>query len=229
MNSIYERALGVGFADLHTRIRERYGFDSTDGVACVGRGRMRTVESPAWVDPALALTARRHLLFPETGQDVPFTIRNYAYRDGFDREAMVWARTFQFTGRERHFDATMVYHDSSEGGDGRDGIVDYLGTHGDVSADITLRACPDGALHIRARDQRLHVGGRTITLPGAASAFADVFEWYDDRTDRYEVDVTVHNPLVGRLLRYRGWFELEWIETGTVPEDLKPVREVRAP
>lgn len=32
--------------------------------------------------PFLRLGAMRHILFPEQGANIPFTIENYAYRDG---------------------------------------------------------------------------------------------------------------------------------------------------
>lgn len=43
MTSIFGRALGADFARLHPRLRERFGFASTDGIACIGVGVMDTV------------------------------------------------------------------------------------------------------------------------------------------------------------------------------------------
>ena len=110
MTSIYQRALGADFARLHPQIQRRFGFSSADGVAAIGtrrhgralaraaRTRCRSCTSGTW----------RRIMFPEQGRDVPFTIENYAYRDGFGRETVTWIRTFA-TRRRRRFDAYMIY------------------------------------------------------------------------------------------------------------------------
>src|SRR5205807_5659018 len=51
MTPIFRRALGADFARLHPRLRERFGFASTDGIGCVGTGVMSTV----WRGSALAV------------------------------------------------------------------------------------------------------------------------------------------------------------------------------
>ena len=72
-------------------------------------------------------------MFPEQGEDVPFTIENYAYRDSFGRETVTWLRTFNMR-KVRRFDAYMLYSQQ------RRKIVDYLGTHQHLAVDIELSA-----------------------------------------------------------------------------------------
>jgi uncharacterized protein DUF4166 len=42
--------------------------------------------------PFLYLGTWRRIMFPESGTNVPFTIENYAYLDGFGRETVTWIR-----------------------------------------------------------------------------------------------------------------------------------------
>ena len=132
MSSIYRRALGAEFDRLHPQMQRRLGVNSSDGVACVGRGVMDEIwHGPFYVVPFLYLGSWRRILFPDRARDVPFTIENYAYVDRFGRETVTWNRTFQLA-KVRRFDATFIYSES------RGGLVDYLGTHQHLAADITV-------------------------------------------------------------------------------------------
>ena len=123
MNSIYEHVLGADFHRLHPQIQRRFGFSSSDGIASIGRGVMDEIwKGRFYTEPFLWVGSWRRIMFPETGQNIPFTIENYAFVDQFGRETVSWIRTFE-SQRSRRFDAYMVYSDS------RRRIVDYLGTH----------------------------------------------------------------------------------------------------
>jgi len=50
---------------------------------------------PVVAVPFLRLGTMRHILFPEQGTGIPFTIENYAYRDGYGRETVTFVRTFE--------------------------------------------------------------------------------------------------------------------------------------
>lgn len=148
--SIFRDALGEEFTRLHPELQRRFGFSSADGIACIGTGRMERVErGPAVVAPFLRLGTRRNILFPEHGRDVPFTIANYAYRDGFGRETVTFVRTFQFV-RPRRFDATMV------AAPGRAGtVIDYLGTHQHLAVELRVGVTARGGLVISSGAQRV--------------------------------------------------------------------------
>lgn len=220
MTSIFQRHLGAGFGRLHPALRERFGFATDDGVACIGTGVMERVwRGPAFTAPFLQLGATRHILFPERADDVPFTIENYAYRDGFGRETVTFVRTFQLPRRSRRFDATMVYSPT------RGGVIDYLGTHQHLAVDLDLRVDSRGGLWIRTGGQRLHEGPLGFRVPALVRGDATVHEWYDDKIDRFHIDVEVRHRTFGPLFGYRGTFTTEYQSTLTVPGYVRPLRE----
>jgi uncharacterized protein DUF4166 len=224
VSSIYRRALGPAFERLHPQIQLRFGFDSRDGLASIGTGRMEEVwRGPTYTLPFLAVGAWRHIMFPATGRDVPFRIENYAYVDGLGRETVTWVRTFELPGRTRRFDATMIYS-------GRRGcIVDYLGTHQHLAVDIHPSVDERGGLRLRSGEQRFYEGPVAFRFPLLLSGVADVHEWFDDATQRFGIEVVVTNRTWGRLFGYRGWFTVEWprCSRDSVPARVRPVREER--
>jgi len=221
VRSIYERALGATFAQLHPEIQKRFGFSSADRIAAIGVGVMEEVwHGPVYTLPFLYVGTWRRIMFPEAGRDIPFSIENYAYLDRYGRETITWIRKFQ-TRRPRRFDAYMIY------GERRGRIVDYLGTHQHLAVDIDLSVDRDGGLRLRSGEQRFYEGRIGFRFPPLFSGVADVREWYDEASRRFRIDVRVANPTWGLLFGYRGWFETRWQPLGPegVPDDVRPVRE----
>lgn len=219
MTSIYRRALQSDFERLHPMIQERFGLDSRKGVSAIGTGVMEEVWRGRFhTVPFLYLGTLRNIMFPETGEDVPFKVENYAYVDRFDRETVTWTRTFELETRTRRFDATMIY--SAQ----RDRIVDYLGTHQHLAVDINLSVTENGGLRIRSGAQRFYAGPLGVPFPMFFSGVADVCEWYDDTEETYRIDVTVSNPYWGPLFGYRGTFDVEYrsIDERDVPSRVTP-------
>lgn len=223
MTSIFRRALGDDFDRLHPQLQRRLGFASADGTALVGTGVMDEVwRGPSFATPFLALGTLRHVLFPERGRDVPFTIENYAYRDGFGRETVTFVRTFELPGgRRRRFDATMVYSER------RRCIVDYLGTHQHLAVDLQLRVDDRGGLHIRSGQQRFREGMLDVRCPSVLTGTAEVHEWFDDASDAFRIEVGVTSPRFGPLFGYRGSFTARYLDTARapVPAAVRPLRE----
>ena len=223
MRSIYEQVLGDGFRRLHPRIQERFGFSSKDRRASVGTGVMEKVwRGRSFTLPFLYVGSWRRIMFPERGSAIPFTIRNYAYLDPYGRETVTWIRNFG-TQHPRRFDAYMIY--SRE----RKCIVDYLGTHQHLAVDIHLSVDDRGGLRLRSGAQRFYEGLIGFQFPLAFSGVADVCEWFDDRDEKFHIDVNVHNDVWGPLFGYTGSFSAEWvtINDGEIPADLIPVRYER--
>jgi hypothetical protein len=105
MTSIYQQAMGAEFENLHPMIQKRFGFSADDGIASIGRGVMEKVWlGRSYTIPFLYVGSWRNSMFPEAGENVPFTIENYAYRDSVGRETVTWIRTFDFRDRRRRFD-----------------------------------------------------------------------------------------------------------------------------
>jgi hypothetical protein len=223
MTSIYQEALGSAFTRLHPQIQRRFGFSSADESACIGTGVMADVwHGRFYTLPFLAIGAWRSIMFPESGTNIPFTIRNYAYRDSFGRETVTWIRTFQ-TRRPRRFDAYMIYSQQ------RSQIIDYLGTHQHLAVDIDLSVDERGGLRLRSGEQRFYEGLIGFRFPMLFSGIADVCEWYDDAIQKFRIEVQVTNRVWGPLFGYRGSFSVDWLKVKPeeIPADIKPRREER--
>ena len=61
--------------------------------------------------PFLYVGAWRSIMFPEQGRDIPFSIRNFAYRDSLGRETVTWIRTFNTAERTNAAAAFRRLHD----------------------------------------------------------------------------------------------------------------------
>lgn len=181
----------------------------------------RIWRGPAYTVPFLRFGTRRNILFPETGRDVPFTIENYAYRDGFGRDTVTFVRTFEVRpGRRRRFDATMIWSEE------RGCVVDYLGSHQHLAVDLDISVRPDGGLRIRSGEQRLHEGPLSFRFPNPLTGHADLDEWVDD-AGRVHIDVRVGHSRLGPIFGYHGSFENHLVHTPAdrVPSAVKPYRE----
>ena len=222
MTSIYQRALGSDFNRLHPRIQERFGITSAGGPAAIGKGTMENVwHGPFYTLPFLYIGTWRNIMFPERGQNIPFTIENWAYRDSFGRETVTWLRTFS-TGRGRRFDAYMIYSEQ------RRRIVDYLGTRQHLAVDLELSVDQNGGLRLRSGQQRFYERFLAFRFPLFFSGVADVCEWFDDTSGRFGIEVNVTNSTWGRLFGYRGAFDIEWVDARDgPPASVKPRREER--
>ncbi|GAB7038949.1 MULTISPECIES: DUF4166 domain-containing protein [Catenuloplanes] len=215
MTDIFARALGADFDRLHPRLRERFGAAR----GCVGTGVMdRVWRGPAFVTPFLHLGTARHVLFPETGTDIPFTIENYAYADSYGRPTLTFVRTFEVAAaRRRRFDATMVFSER------RQVLVDYLGTHQHIAVDLHLTVDAAGGLHIRSGQQRFRGG---VRCPRLFSGEAGLHEWYDEDAGRFRIEVTVANRRFGPIFGYSGSFTTQYVdEHAPVPAAVRPLRE----
>jgi hypothetical protein len=222
MSSIYQRALGDEFERLHPKVQQRFGFSSQDGIASIGSGVMDTVWRGAFFTvPFLMVGTWRNIMFPASGNNVPFRLENYAYQDSFGRETVTWIRKFQFPDKLRRFDATMIYSQQ------REQIVDYLGTHQHLAVDIHPSAAENGGLSLRSGTQRFYEGRIGFRFPMIFSGFAEVCEWFDHEIQQFRIEVVVRNNVWGRLFGYAGRFEVEYIPVDQVPDDVKPVREER--
>jgi hypothetical protein len=222
LSSIYQLALGSDFERLHPRIQQRFGFGSADRVASIGEGVMEEVwRGRPYTVPFLYIGTWRRIMFPDHGTNIPFSVENYAYIDGFGRETVTWVRTFQVGKRPRRFDAYMIFSQK------RNKIVDYLGSHEHLAVDLDLSVDEEGGLRLRSGEQRFYEGWIGFRFPMVFSGIADVREWYDDAEERFRIDVSVTNRTWGRLFGYRGWFHERRLQGEEIPARVKPLREER--
>lgn len=197
MTGVYERALDDAAADLHPKVRERYGI-GVGGDACVGRGEM-DISRGLHMVPVLYGMTLDDLLFPEQGSAVPFRVTTVGFRTDGGHEAMTTRRRFEFDGRIRHFDSLTVWDDEH----GR--LLDFLGGHGLVASELHPRV-EDGALVVTGGRQWARLGSTYVPLPGPLAASVEVRDRYDESDGRFHVDAVVENTLAGRILSYRGSF-----------------------
>jgi hypothetical protein len=222
MTSIYQQALGSEFNKLHPKIQERFGFSSKDNKAAIGTGAMEKIwHGRIYTLPFLYVGNWRNIMFTANGDNVPFIIENYAYKDSFGRETVTWIRKFQFKEQQRRFDATMIYSGQHKK------IVDYLGTHQHLAVDIDLSVDEKGGLKIRSGAQRFYEGFINFSWPMFFSGTADVCEWYDEKAEKFKIDMQASNKVWGPLFGYKGTFSVEYINIRpeNIPADAKPVRE----
>lgn len=218
MTSLFEQALGADFQRLHPMMRRRFGVGLDVGEACVGRGVMATIRrGPWWTVPFLQIGRLRNILVPDVGQDIPFTIENYPYRDELGRETVTFVRTYTTRpGRTARFDATMVLVD------GR--VLDYLGTHQHLAVDLDLEVDDRGGLVVRTGAQRFYEGPVGFRFPMLLSGRATLREHWSDEDEAFHVDLEVRNRVFGFLFGYRGTFTCDWVPAGDAPDRLKPRR-----
>lgn len=223
MSSVFAQALGQEFGRLHPMLQRRFGVDVEAGYACIGRGTFSEVRRGAWWTVLfLRFGAFRNILFPDQGNDIPFTVENYPYIDSFGRPTVTFVRTLDVRpDKQRRFDATMVY--SHESG----GVVDYLGTHQHLATSLELEVLDDGSLHLRSAGQRFYEGPFGFTFPAFLTGTAELYESYDDKRGVFTIQMQVRNPLFGFMFGYRGEFTCTFpaVSAGDVPSHVKPVRE----
>jgi len=223
MPSIYQRALGEDFKRLHPELQQLFGFSSEDNLACIGNGVMEAVEpGPLHVWPFLWLGSVRRIMFPQRGANVPFTVHNYAYRDGFGRETLTWWRTFHMP-EARHFDEAMIFSEK------RRRIVVYAGSHQHLAVELHPSVDGDGSMRMRTGAQRLYEWPIGIRFPRLFSADGDIRVWHDNQRGDFGIHVDVRNRYFGRAFHYRGRFKTEWKPCASheVPAEAKPKREER--
>ncbi|WP_227001779.1 DUF4166 domain-containing protein [Virgibacillus necropolis] len=197
--SIYKKALGDQFYNLHPMLRKRYEFN--EGVIFKGKGTMKSINGgPKWLFPFFRLGVRWKLLFPEHGRNVPFEIVNTPKNGKNGEEQIHWKRTFYFDGKKRYFNALMSLDPK------RNIIKDYLGEPHLVYSDLLLSCTNDGGLQIDSKDQYLVIGKIEIPLPRVFQGLATVTERYIDERNKYAIKVVVRNPIIGVVFSYEGEF-----------------------
>ena len=218
MTSIFESALGEDFARLSPMMQKRFGVGLESGYACVGTGVMSRIRrGPWWVVPFLYIGKLRNILIPDVGENVPFTIANYPYRDPFGRETVTFVREYQVRTKPSRFDATMILSK------GR--VLDYLGTHQHLAVDLDLKVEEDGSLRLTSSDQRFYEGHFIgFRFPMLFSGRARLHESFDESAGVYRIKMEVHNPVFGFLFGYEGEFTCEFPAATDAPTRLKPVR-----
>lgn len=172
-----------------------------------------------YVVPFLYFGSFRRILFPETGFNIPFEIRNYAYLDNFGRETITWKRSFAFPSIRREFDEYFVFSES------RGTPILYAGTHQHLSVDLEFVVDDDGSMIVTTGAQRLYVG--TIPFPRFFSGEVYVRESYNESKNRFEVEVSITNSFWGKFSGTEEIFNLNESPVLIMKYQVKSFRLVR--
>ncbi|MFC5602305.1 DUF4166 domain-containing protein [Sporosarcina koreensis] len=197
--SIYKQVLGEDYARIHPMLQKRYDFAGERSFEATGI--MKEIKGgPKWLYPLFRLGVNWKLLFPERGNNIPFSIKNTA-RLGPNGESQIhWERVFHFGTKKRYFNALMSLDEK------RLVIKDYLGEPPLVYSDLAFEVSAEGAITIHSLNQRLVLGKIELPLPKLLQGLATVTERYDETDAIYRINVNVRNPLVGHLFSYEGEF-----------------------
>lgn len=191
---IYKQLLRERFQQLHPKLQQRY--ELPIDAEFFARGTMERMTTNERLRPLYALFAKQRFLFPESGDNIPFTISNRSYMNARGDQTVYWARTFYFPHVTRQFNATMTL-------DARCNVIqDDLGDPSLFYSDLQLDVTRDGMLLIRSVNQRC-VG---LPLPKWLTGRVTVLEGYDDVRDVYTIDVSIYNDVFGRMMSYAGTF-----------------------
>ena len=197
--TIYQTLLGEDFRRLHPMLQWRYTLPVDQPFYATGV--MRKIESGAkWLRPFYAIATKTRFLFPESGEDVPFSICNTCRTLPSGEHEVLWERTFYFSNKTRHFDARMTIEPVQKI------VKDYLGSPALFYSDLHFAVTSEGRLVIRSGVQRFVVSKLECSIPNILEGRVVVEEGFDDSRNVFTIHVSIHNPLIGRLMMYAGEF-----------------------
>lgn len=179
-------------------LQKKFSLHSTGVNMAKGEGFMTISGGPFWIRPFLKLLTKDHLLFPETGQNIPIKIENYAYEDKNGNEMVSWIRRFYFPNVTRAFDAVMMY-DSDFGL-----IFDDLGKSGRLTSPLHISISKQNGLVIAAKEISINILKKKLKLPSLLSPIVIVHEYFDDESEQFIISVSVRQSMIGEIIRYEG-------------------------
>lgn len=200
--SIYKQILGDQFYKLQPMLQKRYAWPEEKKFKASG-AMNRIGGMPKWLFPLFLLGTRRKFLFPEQGENIPFTIVN-TNRIGQNGEKQVhWERTFYFKKKKRFFHALMSLDPD------KNVVKDYLGEPSLFYSELVFFVSEEGHMRIESRKQRLVIGTIEIPLPKIFQGIVLVTEYYIEERDVFSIHVVIKNPLIGTLFEYEGEFQAD--------------------
>ena len=206
---VYEAVLGpVEFAKLAAPVREVFG----PIARWTGRGLFQEVGAPnPLVRLALAPMVADRALPGGFGRDVPFEVSS-TLLIGADERLRQWTvRTFSVEGTARSSVSVTVAERA--GSDGGWVATDYLGEHELISTAVAVTV-EHGALKLTSSAARFRLGGRSVPMAGPLGAQAVTTHRWDEARKQHHIDVEVRHPLLGDVLAYRGYFDVEVTPAG---------------
>ena len=195
--SPFERAFAPGERPLLAPALQTQ-FLTSEGVVTLSGEMTRVWRRQRWLAPAFRVMAPLHILFAETGRDVPMTLTIRPSRDRAGRPIQRWEREFRFPEGIRRFDATLSY-DPDLGQ-----TVERTGPNGMFESVWRTLVVPSGLI-IEAEGLRLRIGSRRVRLPRVLGVTVRVEERIDaEHLDRISVNLSLTHSVLGALFGYEG-------------------------
>lgn len=200
--SIYEEILGEQFQQLQPMLRKRYALPI--GKTFKATGIMKKISGgPKWLQPLFLLGTLWKFLFPEQGENIPFTIINTSQVGANGEKQIHWERIFHFPKRKRYFNALMSLNME------KNVVKDYLGEPSLFYSELVFFVSEEGHMKIESRKQRFVLGFIEIPLPKFLQGCVQVTEYYIEESDVFSIHVVITNPLIGPLFEYEGEFRVD--------------------
>lgn len=200
--SIYEQILGGRFQQLQPMLRKRY--ELSMGKTFKATGTMKKISGgPKWMFPLFLLGTRWKFLFPEKGENIPFTIINTSQVGASGENQVHWVRAFHFPKRKRFFNALMSLDT------GKNVVKDYLGEPSLLYSELIFFVTEEGHMRIKSGKQRLVLGPIEIPLPKMLQGNVQVTEYYIEESELFSIHVVITNPIIGPLFEYEGEFRAD--------------------
>lgn len=189
---IYQFLLDEQFEQLHPKLQHRYT------MPFYAKGIMHEIQTgSALLQPVYQFGKHMNFLFPESGKNIPFTLKNT-----WDGESIVrFERTFYFPNATRTFNTAMHVNLANRT------ARDYLGDPAVVSADLEFSITKDGSLITKSGAQKLVAGPAEIPLFSFLEGRGSAVESYDEQKQLYTIEIATYNALVGKIVSYIGEFE----------------------
>lgn len=198
--TIYSTLLGEKFQKLHPKLQHRYTLPLDR--AFYAEGMMSEIQNGSrLLAPFYRFASKLNFLFPESGENIPFTIVNRCLINEEGEAEVTWERTFFFPVAVRKFNAKMTIDQEKQL------VKDYLGDVPLFYSDLLFDVTKDGFLMITSGTQKVVLGKKEIPIPNLFQGRVTVLEGYDDVKDVYTIHVSIYNSLIGRIMMYAGEFK----------------------
>lgn len=194
---IYERLLGTQFKKLHPNLQHRYRLPLNEPF--YAEGVMHKIEQGIILfKPFFHVTKQMQFLFPEAGDNIPFTLKNTYIINEQGEHLITFERKFYFPNITRSFYSAMridLEHNCA---------LDTFGKPALVSATLGFKVTQDGSLITKSGRQSLLIPPTEIPLPSTFSTRGQSIDGYDEERSAFTIEVTNYNPVVGRIVNYLG-------------------------
>ena len=197
--TIYSTLLAEKFQKLHPKLQHRYALPLNQ--TFYAEGVMHQIQNGSkLLFPFYRIVSKANFLFPESGENVPFSIANRCLINKDEEAEVSWERTFYFPKVIRKFNAKMTIDLEKKI------VKDYLGDVPFFYSDLLFDVTKEGFLMITSGTQKVVMGKMEIPIPNMFKGRVTVLEGYDEMKDIYTIHVSIYNDLIGRIMMYAGEF-----------------------